>query len=69
MSQRLNRTQAVQEIEAAWKAIERGWDIEPRSYFEAEAPKNGFGSPLAMAIHYMWKRDRKENGGSDATNR
>lgn len=47
------------EINAAWLAIERGWEIEPRSHFEEEAPKNGFESPLAMAVHYMWKRETK----------
>lgn len=47
------------EINAAWLAIHRSWDIEPREYFEKEAPKNGFNSPLAMAVHYMWKRETK----------
>lgn len=50
---------AQKEIDAAWLAIHRGWDIEPRSYFEEQAPKNGFESPLAMAVHYMWKRELK----------
>jgi hypothetical protein len=50
---------AEEQIEKFWFALEHSWDIEPRSYFEAEAPKNGFGSPLAMAVHYMWKRDAK----------
>jgi hypothetical protein len=44
-------------IDAFWLALERSWEIEPRSYFEKEAPENGFGSPLAMAVHHMWKRD------------
>lgn len=47
------------DVEAFWLALERSWDIEPREYFEREAPKNGFGSPLAMAVHYMWKRETK----------
>jgi len=64
VSQRLNRTQAVQEIDAAWLAIERSFDIESRIFFEAEAPKNGFGSPLAMAIHYLWKRKASEDDAS-----
>jgi hypothetical protein len=42
------------DMEAFWTALENGWEIEPRSYFETEAPKNGFGSPLAMAVHYLW---------------
>ena len=57
--QRPNRVQACQQVDSAWKAIEYGWDIEPRSYFEDQAPKMGFSSPLAMAIHYMWKREVK----------
>ena len=48
------------DVEAFWTAVERGWDnIEPREFFEREAPKNGFGSPLAMAVHHMWKSDIK----------
>lgn len=47
------------EIDAAWLAIHHGWDIEPRSYFEREAPLNGFESPLAQAVHHMWKRKIK----------
>lgn len=47
------------EIDLAWFDIEHGYDIEPRSYFEREAPKNGFKSALAQAVHHMWKRDPK----------
>jgi hypothetical protein len=45
------------ELDAAWKAIERGYEIEAREYFEREAPHNGFKYPLAQAIHHIWKRD------------
>ena len=48
------------EIDAAWFMIEHGWDIEPREYFEREAPKNGFGYGLAQAVHHMGKRMLKE---------
>lgn len=47
------------EIDAAWFAIEHGWDIEPRAHFEKEAPKNGFEFALAQAVHHMWKREVK----------
>ena len=46
-------------VDEFWKALELSWDIEPRSFFEAEAEKQGWKSPLAMAVHYMWKRDTK----------
>lgn len=52
---------ASAEVEACWTAIHRSFEIEPRSYFETEAPKNGFGSPLAMAMHYIWKRKAKDS--------
>lgn len=55
------------ERDAAWQAIERGWDIEPRTYFEREAPKNGFVYPLAQAMHHLWKRELKERGGKPIT--
>lgn len=45
-------------IDSAWTAIARGWDIEPREYFEANYPGQ-FTSALAMAVHYMWKRNLK----------
>jgi hypothetical protein len=48
-----------QQIDAFWEALWNSWEIEPRSYFEEQAPRNGFGSPLAMAVHYMWKREVK----------
>lgn len=50
---------AAEQIDKFWWVLERCWNIEPREYFEREAPKNGFGSPLAMAVHYMWKRKTK----------
>lgn len=55
------------ELDAAWLAISRGWDIEPREYFEQEAPRNGFKYPLVQAIHHMWKRELKERGGLTIT--
>lgn len=57
---------AQQEVDAFWTALERSWDIEPRSFFETEAPKNGFESALAMAVHYMWKRETKVEPVRDA---
>lgn len=48
-----------EQIEKFWYALWHSWDIEPREYFEREAPRNGFGSPLAMAVHHMWKREAK----------
>lgn len=48
-----------EEIDATWFYIERGYDIEPRAYFEKEAPTNGFKFALAQAIHHVWKRDPK----------
>jgi len=47
------------EIEAFWTMLDRCWEIEPREYFETEAPKNGFEHATAMAVHYMWKRETK----------
>lgn len=48
------------EIEHFWTALSRGWDIEPREYFEREAVKMGFKSPIEMAVHWMWKRHAKD---------
>jgi hypothetical protein len=45
------------EIDAAWQAIASGYDIEPREYFDREAPHNGFRYPLVQALHHIWKRD------------
>lgn len=49
------------QIDEFWIALERSWNIEPREYFEKEiAGGIGFGdSPMAMAVHHMWKRSRK----------
>lgn len=47
------------EVEAVWQTIARCWDIEPRTYFEAEAPINGFRYPLRQALHHIWKREPK----------
>ncbi len=58
--------QAEQERDAAWQHIERAWDIEPRAYFEKEAPSNGFKWPLVQAIHHIWKRDAKVAAIRDA---
>src|SRR3990172_8385498 len=43
-----------EEHEALWKALERGYAIEPRAVFEREAPTNGFRWPLAQALHHIW---------------
>lgn len=48
------------EVEHFWTAVARGWDIEPRAYFEKEAVAMGFKSPVEMAVHHMWKRHSKE---------
>lgn len=40
-----------------WRALESSWEIEPRRYFEEQAARQGWTSPEAMAVHYMWKRD------------
>lgn len=59
----LERDQQVEtltrERDAFWQMVECGWEIEPRDYFEKEAPAMGYGSPMAMAAHHMWKRDPK----------
>ena len=47
------------EIDAAWEYLRNGYDIEPREYFEKEAPRNGFKYALAMAMHHIWKRELK----------
>lgn len=47
------------DIDKFWHYVENAYDIEPRAYFEKEAPTNGFGSPLAQASHHIWKRDPK----------
>jgi hypothetical protein len=47
------------EIDATWAAIENGFNIEPRAYFEQEAPRNGFRFALVQAVHHLWKRDAK----------
>lgn len=50
----------AEELDSVWADIAAGWDIEDRAFFEAEVAKgNGFGSALAMALHYIWKRDPK----------
>lgn len=66
---RVAPTAAHPDIEAFWTALDRSWNIEPREYFEKEAPKNGFGSPLAMAVHYMWKREVKDVSAAPADER
>ncbi len=57
------------QIDQFWQFVENAYSIEPRAYFEKEAPTNGFGSPLAQAAHHMWKRnpqvqqvERERNG-------
>ncbi len=47
------------DIDSFWTAVEHGWDIEPRAYFEEKAMAMGFKSPLEMAVHHMWKRHAK----------
>lgn len=46
------------EIDSAWEFIEHGYDIEPRAEVEAsDMVGTIFKSPLAMAMHLIWKRD------------
>lgn len=59
MSDRTEQGRALAEIDAVWRDIANGYDIEPRAYFEREAPKNGFRYPLAQAFHHIWKREPK----------
>lgn len=47
------------DVDGFWRMLHNAWDIEPREYFEKEAPTSGDWSPMAMAVHYMWKRDTK----------
>ena len=54
--------QLREEIEAAWRMIEQGFEVEPRSYFEREAPRNVFRFPLVQAVFHLWKRDPKVGG-------
>lgn len=57
------------DIDKFWHYVENGWDIEPRDYFEKEAPTNGFGSPLAQAAHHVWKRDPRVQKLTDENSR
>ena len=50
---------AVESVEEFWREVAQGYDIEPREFFEAEATKQGWSSPVAMAMHHIWKRDPK----------
>ena len=43
-------------IDAAWAMIVQSFEVEDRDYFEKKYPD---GPPLAIAIHYIWKRDAK----------
>lgn len=47
------------EREEFWREVALGHDIEPREFFETEAPQQGWSSPIAMALHHIWKRDAK----------
>ena len=61
--------QEDRDIDLFWQYVENGWDIESREFFEREARTNGFGSPLAMAAHHMWKRAVKEQAGTPGGSR
>jgi hypothetical protein len=50
---------AVESLEEFWREVAQGYDIEPREFFEAEATQQGWSSPVAMALHHIWKRDPK----------
>jgi hypothetical protein len=56
-AQRLEALQA--NVDKFWKHLDRSYDIEPREYFEREAPATGDWSPIQMALHHVWKRDPK----------
>lgn len=45
-------------IDSFWEWLDQMWDIEPREYFEKEAPSSGL-TVLQMAMHHVWKRQRK----------
>lgn len=60
MNEAFERNAVTQsDIDKFWSMLHNCFDLEPREYFETEARKNGFDSPLAMACFYMWKRDKK----------
>lgn len=48
---------SAEDVESFWKMLERSYDIEPRSFFEAKAVKQGYAGPLSMALHHTWKRN------------
>ena len=47
------------DVEEFWREVALGYDIEPRQFFEDNAVKDGWSSPIAMALHHIWKRDAK----------
>lgn len=55
-------------VEEFWSAVDWCYDIEPREFFEKEAESRGFTSPVAMAVHWMWKRDVNYQTGRDVEN-
>lgn len=50
---------AMEQVQGFWSEVARRWHIEDRAYFESEAQRAGFGSPMMMALHHVWKRDPK----------
>ncbi len=44
-------------LDAFWVAVHRSYDIEPREFFEREAPASGNWSPEEMCLHHIWKRE------------
>lgn len=53
----------AEELDAVWDMLVHSWSMEDRAFFEREGPKAYAGpagaTPLLMAIHHTWKRDRK----------
>jgi hypothetical protein len=55
----LELMKARAEIDSAWEFIQNGYSIESRAEVTAAVEAgNGFKSPLEMAMHLIWKRDK-----------
>ena len=54
---RLALVKAQARLESFWHSVYHAFDIEPRAFFEDQAPKTGNWTPEQMALHHIWKRD------------
>lgn len=52
-----NELSAETRLSKLWDAVSRTFDIEPRAFFDAEAPRTGDWTPEEMLVHHLWKRD------------